>query len=138
MGAYVLVFALGGMAVACGWMIFLAAGRTQASTSLTNEPPASPSPANPRRAKSLADLMERKGEQLADLDIAEMNLLCAAGLPGAEKLDVAKCLAQLDEWAARVQAETDRRTQLTTSSGLSGFSSKAARPSWAAPKPLHC
>ncbi|HUU23520.1 MAG TPA: hypothetical protein VM389_13390, partial [Phycisphaerae bacterium] len=37
-----------------------------------------------------------------------MNLLCAVGLPGAEKLDVGHALATLDRWAARVASETDR------------------------------
>ena len=47
-------------------------------------------------------------EQLAEVDIAEMNLLCATGLPGAEDLDVDDCLATLDEWAAQVGRETER------------------------------
>jgi hypothetical protein len=47
-------------------------------------------------------------EQLAQVDIAEMNLLCATGLPGAEKLDIDRCLARLDEWAAGVRRETER------------------------------
>jgi len=46
--------------------------------------------------------------QLADVDIAEMNLLCATGLPGAEGLDIAHCLATLDTWPARVKSETER------------------------------
>jgi hypothetical protein len=45
---------------------------------------------------------------LAGVDIAEMNLLCATGLPGAENLDVKHCLAVLDQWASRVAAETNR------------------------------
>lgn len=61
-----------------------------------------------QKVKSLDDLLNMKPERLADVDVAEMNLLCATGLPGAEQLDIAKCLAKLDEWAVRVKAETDR------------------------------
>ena len=41
-------------------------------------------------------------------DIAEINLLAARGLPGAENLDVEKSLKTLDQWAAWVRRETDR------------------------------
>jgi hypothetical protein len=41
-------------------------------------------------------------------DIAELNLLEARGLPGAEALDIASCLRTLDAWAARVEAGTQR------------------------------
>ena len=61
-----------------------------------------------RKAKTLDDLLAMNQEQLADVDIAEMNLLCAAGLPGAETLDIDKTLLMLDQWARRVQEETDR------------------------------
>ncbi|MCC6357107.1 MAG: tetratricopeptide repeat protein [Phycisphaerales bacterium] len=37
-----------------------------------------------------------------------MNLLCAAGLPGAESLDIPAALLQLDTYAAKVKLETDR------------------------------
>ena len=40
--------------------------------------------------------------QPANLDIAEANLLCAVGLPGAEGLDVNACLLRLDEIATDV------------------------------------
>ena len=41
-----------------------------------------------------------------------MNLLCAEGLPGAEQLNVAECLATLDKWAQHIKAETDRNYHL--------------------------
>lgn len=47
-------------------------------------------------------------EQLAKVDIAEMNLLCATGLPDTEGVDIDKCMATLDRWAERVKAETER------------------------------
>ncbi len=47
-------------------------------------------------------------DQLADVDVALMNLLCAKGLPGAENLDIPSVLETLDEWAAKVKFETER------------------------------
>src|SRR6266404_4651632 len=38
--------------------------------------------------------------QLAQFDIAEVNLACAADLPGSENLDQAACLAWLEKTAA--------------------------------------
>ena len=52
-----------------------------------------------RKAQTLNDLLDLPVEQLADVDIAEMNLLCAVGLPGAEKLDIDHALATLSQWA---------------------------------------
>jgi hypothetical protein len=37
-----------------------------------------------------------------------MNLLCAESLPGAENLNVQKCLARLDQWTEHVRCETER------------------------------
>jgi len=61
-----------------------------------------------RKAASLDDLLKMTPEQLAEVDIAEMNLLCATGLPGSEDLDIDECLARLGKWAARVKFETER------------------------------
>lgn len=47
-------------------------------------------------------------EQLGRRDVAWTNLYAARGLPGSEATNVAACLAKLDEWAARVQHETER------------------------------
>jgi hypothetical protein len=44
--------------------------------------------------------------ELRGLDIAETNLACAAGLPGAEALDVRVCLETLERWATLVRRET--------------------------------
>ena len=49
-----------------------------------------------------------KPEELKDVDIAEMNLLCATGLKGSENLDVAKCLACLDEFAKWTRYYTEQ------------------------------
>lgn len=53
-------------------------------------------------------LKELSAEQIAQLDIAQLNLLCAQGLPGWESLNLSESLAVLDQWAARVRAETER------------------------------
>jgi len=37
--------------------------------------------------------------QLATLDVAAVNLACAEGLPGAERIDASGCLRMLDHWA---------------------------------------
>lgn len=61
-----------------------------------------------RKAKALDDLLAMRAGQIADVDIAEMNLLCATGLPGAENLDIDGSLAKLDQWAVRVRSATKR------------------------------
>jgi len=61
-----------------------------------------------RKAQSLGELLAMSPSQLANVDIAEMNLLCATGLPGAKKLDVGKAFSRLDEYAQRVCHWTDQ------------------------------
>jgi hypothetical protein len=53
-------------------------------------------------------LINLSSDQLAKIDIAKMNLLCATGLPGAENLDVDACLRELDSWAGYCSREIDR------------------------------
>ena len=55
----------------------------------------------------LCHLLEQKAAETG-YDIAEINLLTAKGLPGAENLDVDQSLKTLDLWAAWVRHETDR------------------------------
>lgn len=57
---------------------------------------------------SLRALLTLPTATLQQVDIARMNLLCAEGLPGAEDLSLERCLATLDEMAARVRSETER------------------------------
>lgn len=45
--------------------------------------------------------------ELARLDIAAVNLACATGLPGAERIDVPGCLRTLDCWASTIRRWTD-------------------------------
>lgn len=46
--------------------------------------------------KALALLPE---EQLAEIDVAVVNLSCALGLPDAETINVQQCIQRLDRWA---------------------------------------
>ena len=39
-----------------------------------------------RKAQTLDQLLAMTPEQLAEVDVAEMNLLCATGLPGSEEI----------------------------------------------------
>lgn len=71
-----------------------------------------PTPEKPvKTPHTLQDLLKMSPEQLNAIDIAELNLACAVGLPGSEHLDVSKALSRLDEWAARVRYWTDQNIQ---------------------------
>lgn len=63
---------------------------------------------------TLGDLVVMDDEQLARQDLALVNLRCAEGLPGCEKLDVNKSLQTLDKWAAHIKTETDRHLYRAT------------------------
>ena len=74
-------------------------------------------PVNPRsevstqeksRIPTLDKLIGMKQEEMSLVDVATMNLVCATGLPGSENLKIDDCLAVLDQWARRVQSETER------------------------------
>lgn len=54
------------------------------------------------------DLLAMTPDELAKVDVAEMNLACAEGLPGFEGVDPKAMLAKLDEWAAKVKKNTER------------------------------
>jgi hypothetical protein len=75
-----------------------------------------PEPIKPTVQKAFTrdKLLAMPVEQLAEVDIAEMNLLCATGLPGAEDLDAAHAMATLDQWATRVKYETERHLYRVT------------------------
>ena len=67
-----------------------------------------------QKAFTLDNLLAMKPEELKDVDIAEMNLLCATGLPGAEDINIEKSLATLDRWAAHVKYQTERHLYRAT------------------------
>ncbi len=62
----------------------------------------------PATVTARARLLQTTPSELGRHDVAEVNLLMAAGLPGAEELDVARCLATIEEWTGVVAAETER------------------------------
>ena len=70
-------------------------------------PPPPSAPLHDVEELKLCEALDKK-VTAPDYDIAEINLLAAKGLPGAENLDVEKCLKTLDQWAAWVRRETDR------------------------------
>src|SRR5689334_3487008 len=49
-----------------------------------------------------------KSEALKGVDIAQMSIACASGLPGTERLDGQNAQAVLESWASRVGAETEK------------------------------
>lgn len=98
---YAVIFLLGAGLTAGGFMAFSQNNRPAISASL-------PSSNASRSTRTYEQLLAMTPDQLTQVDIAEMNLLCATGLPGAEDMNIAKCLATLDKWANRVHAETER------------------------------
>src|SRR5262245_33641980 len=57
-------------------------------------------------------------EDLAARDIAEVNLACAEGLPGAEDLDVPSSLQTLDHWAELVERATKKALRRRINQGI--------------------
>jgi len=57
---------------------------------------------------SLTKVAGLPSAELDRTDVALLNLLCAQQLPSAGELNVSNSLATLDQWAKRVQTETER------------------------------
>jgi hypothetical protein len=55
---------------------------------------------------TLKDLLAIPRGELGHMDIARMNLLCAAGLPGTENMPVERYLRVVDAWARQVRVRT--------------------------------
>jgi hypothetical protein len=95
-----------------GWLFPFALGAIIAGVFVAAAPqPATSTAKAPIQAislPSLGDLAMMPSKQLEQQDLALLNLRCAEGLPGSEKLEVDECLATLDRWASRVRYETDR------------------------------
>lgn len=110
-GLYVGVFMAGSALTA---LAFLMVSRIQAEPeSKVYEPPKQTIDyARPWRAgaipNSLYDLLKMPRAELAEVDFALMNLLCAQDLPGAEDIDIPTILRKLDHWAGKVAFETER------------------------------
>lgn len=55
---------------------------------------------------TLDALLGMSDDELGQQDIATVNLVCAAGLPGTGDLDIPQCLAQIDQWTELVRQFT--------------------------------
>ncbi len=58
---------------------------------------------------TFGQLLNMSENELATVDIALMNLLCAEGLDGSEDLDVERCLETLDKWADICREDIQKR-----------------------------
>jgi hypothetical protein len=85
------------------WWFFGGTGRRPIGSRL-------PTPVQAHQPSTLRELLSTTPVEIGQRDIASMDLLCAEGLPGAERLDVQDCLATLDRWADRVRSETQRHS----------------------------
>src|SRR5579871_5807452 len=56
-------------------------------------------------------LLQLTDEQPATHDIAEVNLACATGLPGADQIDQNRCIVRLDHFADAVRHFTAERRE---------------------------
>jgi hypothetical protein len=65
--------------------------------SFVGEP--SKAPGRARWRENLARLVGMSEKELATHDIAQLNLFCAAGLPGTQRINPDACIAKLDDWA---------------------------------------
>lgn len=104
---------LAGVGVTAVAAMAIAAGRADRSAtagpiSLTHAVSSTPKAGGTASSHSLERLLNLAPEEVAATDIARWNLACAAGLPGAESLDIDAKLAELDRWAKRVASETER------------------------------
>ncbi len=68
----------------------------------------SPSNAQSLNGKDFSFVLSLTPEQVADYDMAELNLLCGSGLDGNEKANLNECKKSLDDLADMVKAETAR------------------------------
>lgn len=75
--------------------------------SLAEDAPFEKAP-RPTDIREFDKLIRLDAKQIAERDMARLNLTCALGLPGAENLNVDAMLAVLDTWVAGVKFETDR------------------------------
>ncbi|MGA2678994.1 MAG: transglutaminase family protein [Sedimentisphaerales bacterium] len=73
-------------------------------------PPSTKISSSPK-IRQLHQLLALNPDELKNVDIGLMNLLCAKGLPGAENLNIDEYLAKLDYWADHVRKDTNLRIQ---------------------------
>ena len=71
----------------------------------------SPSNAQSINDKDFSFVLSLTPEQVANYDMAELNLLCGTGLNGNEKVNLNQCRKALDDLTKMVKAETERNWQ---------------------------
>jgi len=59
-------------------------------------------------APTVDSVVKLSVNSLQKLDIAQVNLCCAQGLPGTTNLNIQECLAAVDQMVERVRTETER------------------------------
>jgi hypothetical protein len=59
--------------------------------------------------RSWHELAQYSVSMLAKVDVAEINLACAQGLPGSERMDPQLCFRRISEMACLVESETRRK-----------------------------
>ncbi len=79
---------------------------------------------HPHGDAAITHLLNSTPEQIARYDVAEMNLICAYGLPGTKGMSIPDMLRLLDVWARRVGLFTHQHWTMFTS-GRSGAHSAA-------------
>ncbi|OJU98049.1 MAG: hypothetical protein BGO12_21390 [Verrucomicrobia bacterium 61-8] len=67
----------------------------------------SPEIPSPKLPATYFDVLKLSDEELEKLDVARMNLLFAANLPGSESLDIEACLDQVNKMALYVRKRTE-------------------------------
>lgn len=67
------------------------------------------SPKEPQQTITINRLLEMSEGELSKVDIGLVNLMCAEGLDGSEKLDIEQSLATLDEWAEFIRKDVQAR-----------------------------
>ena len=88
------------------WPYAAVASRHSISAPAKLEPAAAE--AKPVTDPELWRAMSMSDEQLASVDIAYLNLLCATGLPGSESLNLAACRQTLDMWTELIRQQTEK------------------------------
>jgi hypothetical protein len=104
-GIYFLTFLAGGVLIAT--ILFLIAGSD--SRKLENKFSDVFLSGIPVKIRSLNQLLAINPEELKNLDIVLINLLCAEMLPGAENLNIDEYLAKLAYWADHVRKDMNLR-----------------------------
>ncbi len=94
--------------IIAGVLLVVAAFATFLLWPAAKPPPKETAKINVQPPRTLEELLQLKPDQLEEIDIALMNLLCAKGLLGAEDLNVSECLERLDGMAKYIKTETAR------------------------------